>query len=165
MKNPYRDLIRLVGDSPLLAHTLSALGALHYALLANGDFPSLPWTSAEPASTGNLLLPHGVEEAVAGIISRRPVSSRAYGHFLNLKQRALRQLSLDIRDPVMQRDDRTVAAILALALLDVIESGSGAWKYHLEGAKNLLKSRGRASQPTQSIIDGLDTFVVDGCLM
>lgn len=94
-------------------------------------------------------------------------SNLAYGHFLGLKQRALRSLSLSISDESLRHDDRTVAAILVLILLDANESGNGAWKYHLEGAKNLLRSRQETakSESMQEVIEELDTFVVDNCLM
>lgn len=154
----------LVGDSPVLAHTFSALGALHYALLANGDLPPLP-SLAGDAMTSEDLLPTPGREDIAIRVQNRRSASAAYENFLHLKHRALRQISANLRDTYLRNDDRTVAAILSLALLDVIESGSGEWKYHLEGAKNLLK--GREGSPTSNVAvsNWLDQFVVDGCLM
>lgn len=57
--------------------------------------------------------------------------------------------------------------ILVLVLLDAMESGSGAWKFHLEGAKNLLRSRqdSMSDSNMRRIVEGLDTFVIDSCLM
>jgi hypothetical protein len=104
-----------------------------------------------------------IEEIVAPASSRKP-SSQAYQHFLEFKQRALRQLSLDLQNPAMQRDGRTLAAIVLLAFLDIIESGSGAWSYHIEGAKKLLKERPENGLG-QGILDDLDAFALDGCLM
>ncbi|OJJ44282.1 hypothetical protein ASPZODRAFT_135084 [Penicilliopsis zonata CBS 506.65] len=164
VKNPYLDLITLIGESPVLAYSLTATGAVHYALVANGDLPSLPWTpSNNPSPAGRSLLQSDFDSVVANVISRKPVS-QVYEHFLSLKHRALRQLSQDLRDPLLQNDDRTVAAILVLAVLDAFESGSGAWKCHLEGAKKLLKNRQQIGHH-RSLIDGLDTFVTDGCLL
>jgi len=166
IQNPYRDLISLVGESPLLANALSATGALHYALLADGDFSPMPWSTGEPTTNGTLLTPKEVEREVTSSMSRRP-SSKVYEHFLGLKQRTLRQLSQDIRDPVKRNDDKTAAAIMVLALMDAIESGDEAWKYHLEGAKNLLNSRqhGFDASRSQEILGWLDTLTVDGCLI
>lgn len=165
-QNPYRDLISLVGESPLLANALSATGALHYALLADGDFSPMPWSTGEPGANRTLLTPKEVEREVTSSMSRRP-SSKVYEHFLGLKQRALRQLSQDIRDPVKRNDDKTAAAIMVLALMDAIESGDEAWKYHLEGAKNLLNSRqhGFDASRSQENLGWLDTLTVDGCLI
>ncbi|KAE8349207.1 fungal-specific transcription factor domain-containing protein [Aspergillus coremiiformis] len=166
VRNPYRDLTVLVGDSPVLAHALAATGALHYALLASCDFSPTPWLSDGASVTGALPSPQDVEKAVINSMSRRP-ASKIYEHFLQLKQRTLRQLSLDLQDPIKQTDNRTLAVIMVLALIDAIESGDGAWKYHLEGVKKLLMSRQKKSpsSPTQRIIDWLDAFVVDGCLV
>lgn len=159
IKNPYRDLLALVGDSPVLAHAISATGALHYAILYHDDSSPAPWSSAATMPLEEL------ENAVTSSVTRRPAAG-VYEDFLAFKQRALRQLYLDIGDPTRQNDDRTVAAIIVLALLDAIESGGGSWKYHLEGAKKLLQSReSDTSASAREIIGGLDTFAVDGCLM
>ncbi|GFF28502.1 acriflavine sensitivity control protein acr-2 [Aspergillus udagawae] len=165
VRNPYRDLTFLVGDSPLLAHALAATGALHHAILTNLEF-SLPWSSDAAGDGGTALSSEEVERAVISSMARRP-SSKDYEHFLGFKQRALRQLSLDICDPVMRNDNRTLAAIMVLALMDAIESGDGAWKYHLEGAKKLLKSRQQSKSPIQAqgMMNWLDTFAIDGCLL
>jgi hypothetical protein len=165
VRNPYRDLTFLVGDSPLLAHALAATGALHHAILTNLEF-SLPWSSDAAGDGGTALSSEEVERAVISSMARRP-SSKDYEHFLGFKQRALRQLSLDICDPVMRNDNRTLAAIMVLALMDAIESGDGAWKYHLEGAKKLLKSRQQSESPIQAqgMMNWLDTFAIDGCLL
>jgi hypothetical protein len=48
---------------------------------------------------------------------------------------------MDLHNPAMQKDGRTLAAIVLLAFIDIFESGSGAWSYHIEGAKKLLKDR------------------------
>lgn len=143
----------------MLAHAISATGALHYAILYHDDHSPAPWSSA-----GTMPLEE-LENAVTSSVTRRPAAS-VYQDFLAFKQRALRQLFLDIGDPARQNDDRTLAAIIVLALLDAIESGGGSWKYHLEGAKKLLQSRQHdASASAREIIGGLDTFAVDGCLM
>ncbi|OGM39506.1 C6 finger domain protein Acr-2 [Aspergillus bombycis] len=166
VRNPYRDLTVLVGDSPVLAHALAATGALHYALLASCDFSPTPWLSDGASVTGALPSPQDVEKAVISSMARRP-ASKFYEQFLKLKQRTLRQLSLDLQDPLKQNDTKTLAVIMVLALMDAIESGDGAWKYHLEGVKKLLMSRQSKSpsSPTQRMIDWLDAFVLDGCLV
>lgn len=163
VKNPYRDIIALVGSSPVLAFGLSAMGALHYSLLSDSDSSMMPW-SPQNSGTANLLLsPEEIEDVITPVASRRP-TSKAFEHFLEFKQRALNQLATDLSGPNMQKDDRTLAGIVVLGLLDLIESGSGAWSYHVEGAKNLLKSRPKNASG-QGLIEGLDTFAIDGCLM
>ncbi|KAL5365442.1 fungal-specific transcription factor domain-containing protein [Aspergillus floccosus] len=166
VQNPFRDLTLLVGDSPVLAHALAATGALHYAILANSDFSPMPWSSDGTALTSAPLSPQDLEQAVISTISQRP-ASKVYEHFLTFKHRALHQLARDVGDSVMRNDTRTLAAIMVLALMDAIESGDGAWKYHMEGAKKILNVRQRGSNPAQAngMMEWLDTFAVDGCLL
>ncbi|CAI7584591.1 unnamed protein product [Penicillium viridicatum] len=157
-KNPFRDLTALVNHSPVLASSIAALGALHFSLVSESD------SAVEPWSSGNLSMSaEEIEDIVAPASSRKP-TSQAYHHFLEYKQRALRQLSMDLHNPTMQHDGRTLAAIILLAFLDIFESGSGSWSYHIEGAKKLLKDRPENS-PGQGILDDLDAFALDGCLI
>ncbi|CAG7983471.1 unnamed protein product [Penicillium salamii] len=162
-KNPFRDLTALVNHSPVLAHSITALGALHYSLLSESDSSLLPWSSGNLATANSNLSVEEIEDIVAPASSRKPLS-QAYRHFLEFKQRALHQLSLDLQNPATQKDGRTLAAIVLLAFLDIIESGSGAWSYHIEGAKKLLKDRPESGLG-QGILEDLDAFALDGCLI
>lgn len=162
-KNPFRDIISLVGHSPVLAHSISAMGALHYSLVSDSDTTLMPWSTNNLETVSWILTPEEIENVITPAASRRP-SSKVYQQFLEFKQRALHQLSMDLDSPVMQRDNRTLAGIVVLALLDLFESGSGAWSYHIEGAKKLIKSRPKDELP-KGILEGLETFAIDGCLM
>ncbi|KAL4794591.1 fungal-specific transcription factor domain-containing protein [Aspergillus venezuelensis] len=165
VKNPFRDLIPLVGDSPVIAQSLAAMGALHYVILANGEFSPMPWPVEKPPTSGMPSPPDETGPAELSSLSRRSYS-QVYEQFLGIKQRALQQLSQDISDPVLRNDNKTLAAIMVLALMDAIESGRGAWKYHLEGAKKLLQSREHdKSGQTQTMMNWLDDFATDGCLV
>lgn len=165
VKNPFRDMTLVAGDSPVLAFALAATGALHYSILANSDYSPMPWSS-DASALATILSAEDAEGAVIRTLSQRP-TSKVFEHFLKLKQRALQQLGRDIGDPVMRNDPRTLAAIMVLALMDAIESGNGAWKHHLEGAKKLLDVRQREKSPSQSpdMLEMLDTFAIDGCLL
>ncbi|KAL4878696.1 fungal-specific transcription factor domain-containing protein [Aspergillus karnatakaensis] len=165
VKNPFQDLIPLVNDSPVIAHSLAAMGALHYVILANGEFSPMPWAGARLSISDPTTPPEAVGPADLGALSRRSCP-RAYEHFLGLKQRALHQLSRDVSDPSLRSDNRTLAAIMVLALMDAIESGHGAWKFHLEGAKKLLENRSHVkSSQAQTMMNWLDDFATDGCLV
>ncbi|KXG48824.1 Protein of unknown function DUF3468 [Penicillium griseofulvum] len=162
-KNPFRDLTALVNHSPVLASSIAALGAIHYSLVSESNPSVLPWSSGNISMADSNLSVQEIEDIVAPSNSRKP-TSQAYHHFLEYKQRALRQLSMDLNNPAMQKDGRTIAAIVLLAFLDIFESGSGAWSYHIEGAKKLLKDRPE-NGPGQGILDDLDAFALDGCLI
>lgn len=104
----------------------------------------------------------GTPQAQMTLLTLR--DSRAYEHFLRLKQRALCQLSREVSHPLTRINDQTIAAIFVLILLDVMEAGNTAWMYHLEGAKNILRSRlsDLSSLPASS---GIGSFVIDACLI
>ncbi|KAJ5924723.1 hypothetical protein N7466_008910 [Penicillium verhagenii] len=162
MKNPWRDMLALVGHSPLIANVLSATGAMHYSLVSNSDSSTMPWSSHNPLATNSLLSSEDIENMI--IPSSRQTNSKAYHHFLEYKQRTLKLLSQDISNPAKKNDDITLAAIIVLALLDLFESGSGAWSYHIEGAKKIMRSRPE-NQIGQGILQGLEAFAIDGCLI
>ncbi|KAJ5835006.1 hypothetical protein N7447_001032 [Penicillium robsamsonii] len=162
-KNTFRDLTALVNHSPVLASSIAALGALHYSLVSESDSSVLPWSYGNLSMADSNLSVEEIEDIVAPAGSRKP-TSQAYHHFLEYKQRALRQLSMDLNNPAMQKDGRTIAAIVLLAFLDIFESGSGAWNHHIEGAKKLLRDRPE-NGPGQGILDDLDAFALDGCLI
>ncbi|KAJ5792807.1 uncharacterized protein N7503_008785 [Penicillium pulvis] len=163
LKNPYRDMLALVGNSPLMANVLSAMGALHYSLISNSDSSMMPWSTQNPLSTNSLLSSEDIENMIIPTSSRQ-TTSKAYHHFLEYKQRTLKQLSKDLSNPAKQNADITLAAVVILALLDLFESGSGAWSYHIEGAKKIMRSRPE-SQIGQGILQGLETVAIDGCLI
>ncbi|KUL90707.1 hypothetical protein ZTR_00045 [Talaromyces verruculosus] len=134
VKNPYRDLIPYINGSSVLADSLAAIGAIQFAYKSDNH--------------GQLLIDAAAGDEAsfkAGLTLMKPHDTQAYEHFLRLKQRALHQLSADVSHPLTRIDDRTVAAMFVLILLDVIESGNTSWMYHLE--------------------DGIDAFVVDACLI
>ncbi|GAM39336.1 hypothetical protein TCE0_034r10805 [Talaromyces pinophilus] len=153
VKNPYRDLIPYINGSSVLADSLAAIGAIQFAYKSDNH--------------GQLLIDAAAGDEAsfkAGLTLMKPHDTQAYEHFLRLKQRALHQLSADVSHPLTRIDDRTVAAMFVLILLDVIESGNTSWMYHLEGAKNILRSRFSDSNRLPST-DGIDAFVVDACLI
>lgn len=49
-------------------------------------------------------------------------------------------LSHSLRDGKLSKKDTTVASIFLLIFLDLLESGSDGWNFHLEGLKNLIAS-------------------------
>lgn len=59
---------------------------------------------------------------------------------LSFKHQAMEALSQSLRDTQLSKKDTTVASIFLLIFLDLLESGSDGWNFHLQGAKNLIAS-------------------------
>lgn len=69
---------------------------------------------------------------------------------ISSKQRSLQYLRSALEEPVRRGEIQTFGTALVLALLDLFETGSGAWATHLEGAKGLL--------------DYQESSMLEGCL-
>jgi hypothetical protein len=81
------------------------------------------------------------------------------GYALGCYTKALASTFKALKDPVLTKRDDTLAAILLLGLFENITAktlGMLAWSSHIEGAIQLVKSRGR--EQLQSKI-GLDLFI------
>jgi hypothetical protein len=73
---------------------------------------------------------------------------------LLFKHQAMEALSLSLRDKSLSNQDTTVASIFLLIFLDLLESGSDGWNFHLEGAKNLIASTYKHSEDQAVVNDG-----------
>lgn len=60
--------------------------------------------------------------------------------YLYFKARCLNLVSASLSQQDQCDEEPTFIAVVLLALLDLIESGSGSWIFHLEGAKRLLEA-------------------------
>lgn len=59
---------------------------------------------------------------------------------LLFKHQAMEALSRVLGDGRIEKSETTVASIFLLIFLDLLESGSEGWNFHLEGAKSLITS-------------------------
>ncbi|KAJ5294950.1 hypothetical protein N7508_009771 [Penicillium antarcticum] len=116
-KNPLRSLIPLGMKEPILQKAILALAARHHV---NSGQPFHQFQA--PTSPGlinanrdALLFKHQAMEAL----------SRALGN----------------ANSNSSKKDTTVASIFLLIFLDLLESGSDGWNFHLEGAKSLISSQ------------------------
>lgn len=66
--------------------------------------------------------------------------SNANQDALLFKHQAMEALSRSLRGTESFKKDTTVASIFLLIFLDLLESGSDGWNFHLQGAKNLIAS-------------------------
>jgi hypothetical protein len=114
------------------------ISACHYSQ----SITSCP--TAELIATGNLANASfaGRLDANSLVISRAALLK----YYLQSKAHCLRLISdslLKGRDP--EGDTAILIAVILLAILDLFESGSMAWAFHIEGAKKLLRSGAMAA--------------------
>ncbi|PYI01870.1 C6 transcription factor (Acr-2) [Aspergillus sclerotiicarbonarius CBS 121057] len=115
-QNPMRKLIPAALEEPVLLMSVVALSAQHMANTARRFYSS-----------------EGTTYAGAG-------SADAHHSALLYKHQAIQGLSRAVNDARLCRRDLTVASAFLLIFLDLLESGSDNWNFHLEGLKKLMNS-------------------------
>lgn len=110
-RNPFRSLISLALDDPVLLKASLALAARHR-------------TNAEHSF-------HQHELASSGLVD-------SHREALAFKYQAMQGLAQALNDTTSHKKHTTVAAAFLLIFLDLLESGSDKWNFHLEGAKSLI---------------------------
>ncbi|CAG7999706.1 unnamed protein product [Penicillium nalgiovense] len=113
-RNPFRSLISFGLKDPVLQKGILALAARHHANTGQ-SFHQLQ----APTSAGRI---------------------NANRDALLFKHQAMEALSRVLSDGRIAKSDTTVASIFLLIFLDLLESGSEGWNFHLEGAKSLITS-------------------------
>lgn len=111
-RNPFRNLIPLGLECPVLLKALLALAARHH--VNTGQSFSEPISPKFPEL----------------VIANRQA--------LAFKHQAMKALSNLLADRTLSQQNSTVASVFLLIFLDLLESGSDGWNFHLEGAKKLI---------------------------
>lgn len=125
--NSFRDLLLLSGDHAVLQHVIVANSALHYAnAMRNGQKAS------------------DIQQELSG---------KAHRDALVAKHRALRLLSEALANANLIYPDVVLASIMLFIMLELLESGTSEWRFHIEGARQLmgyLRQNGKLESPTLS---------------
>lgn len=122
--NPFRSLLAYAVDNSTLKMSIIAVSARHFANSARSF-----------NQTGDTLSPRFVNANVDAL------------HF---KTRAIKALSSSLSHPEPSQKDATMAVILLLIFLDILESGIDGWKCHLHGAEGLVKISQSMLEPDAS---------------
>lgn len=131
--NPYRNIIPWI-NIPTVASAIMTVSSCHYIqYITNCSVADLlpqtrngigPLTAMEPRS-GNL-------DTYRGPFVNYYLRSK--DHSLKLVSAAL------VTNRTSQGHQSLLIAVVLLAFLDIFESGSGAWSYHIEGIKKMLEA-------------------------
>lgn len=169
-RNPYRQLIPLGGTSPTLRSTIAAVAACHYMHTCNRNSLYSISSQDRPFGPPRSSLPFDEEFAN----SPDPTVRSVYRHVLAFKHLALSRLKNSLSSPQRRDSDTTIASVLLLIALDMIQSGHGDWKIHMDGAKGLVKARlgdlagkmeiGGEHALLPTLYSNLDTFLTSTCM-
>ncbi|KAE8354852.1 fungal-specific transcription factor domain-containing protein [Aspergillus coremiiformis] len=136
-ENPFRRLISLAMNNSVLQKAALALAARHRANSGRSfDNPAVE------ASTDLM---------------------QAHQDALVFKHQAIQGLTFALNDPTISGQDTTVASIFLLIFLDLLESGSDKWNFHLEGAKRLIthsQLQSGASQDPGRTVQEIRKFII-----
>ncbi|PKX90590.1 uncharacterized protein P174DRAFT_462782 [Aspergillus novofumigatus IBT 16806] len=142
-KNPLRNLIPAALGHPVLLMSILALSARHKANAARTFYQS------ESATHSGL----GLQDA-------------SY-NALQFKYNAIQGLSRALGTARPSQKDIIVASAFLLIFLDLLESGSDKWNFHLEGIKSLMAQfpasqapRTMTSQDMGTTVQGLRDFIL-----
>ena len=117
----------------MVATAIVTVAACHYIQgLTGSTLPGLPTPVTDQAPP--LITP---KFDIAGL-----TTSERYliDYYLRLKELSLNLVSSHLTMHHSKAgDNASVIAIVLLAVLDIFESGSGAWNVHLEGSKKLIE--------------------------
>lgn len=165
--NPYRRLLQMVNVSSGLCAAMAAIGACHNLHILHYSDQS-PFDSLSLKNKGE-----SFEDGKQFARSSNPNVRVAYQHLLVLKHRALCHLEQNLSNPRTRGEDASIASALLLMVLDMVESGRGSWKQHVEGAKRLLQSRfrplvekdaDRLSPLPCAVYDSFNMFLAGSCM-
>ncbi|KAJ5974205.1 fungal-specific transcription factor domain-containing protein [Penicillium waksmanii] len=122
--NPFRSLLAYAVDNITLKMSIMAVSARHFANSA--------WSFNQTDDTSS------------------PRFVNANVDALHFKTRAIKALSSSLSHPESSQKDATMATILLLIFLDILESGIDGWKYHLHGAEGFVKISQSMLEPDAS---------------
>ncbi|KAM3500138.1 hypothetical protein MY11210_009544 [Beauveria gryllotalpidicola] len=117
--NPFRTLLAYASEDATLQTSIISLAARHYA------------------NTGLFF--------DAADAHRSPRFAKAQLDALRCKGQAIKALSESMSRPSTRNKDATMATILLLIFLDILESGMDGWSFHIRGVKLLYQSTAQSS--------------------
>ncbi len=156
--NPFRNLIPLTRQHPLLLQIIIANSALH---ISNASQKSLVWdnTTAFPPRhyTSLLRSPCSRYSAI-----QHPES---YSDALAAKQRALYLLKSALTSIGAADIDVALAVVLLFIEFELIDSGRDNWRHHTDGARTIIESWYGSNISARNAITPLRSCLISNCLV
>ena len=156
-KNPFRALIPLTHQHPVLLETIIANSALHMSNVYQKSSALDPTTFPFGCRISSL------ESACSS--SSAFQQPRSYNDALAAKQQALRFLRSNLVNIASADIDVTLAAVLLLIEFELIDSGRDNWRYHVNGARTIIKTLCNSNLSMQGAMSPLRKCLVSNCLV
>ena len=156
-QNPFRDLIPLATQHPVLLNIIIANSALNIS-------------NASQQSTGESfplgLRPQPLTRKVPQLrISSTNQLSSWYRDALIAKQRALKSLNSVLNDVNSTGIDVALGSVLLFTEFELADSGTKDWRMHMQGARALINSVKETYRLEYSRLSSLRRCLISNCLV
>lgn len=155
--NPFRELIPMIHQHPLLQHIIVANSALHMSnacekplILHQSGFNISRQTDMSDLSRS--ILPSLKQ-------------TESYSSALAAKQKALVLLRSALSNPTSMDVDVILAAVLLFIELELLDSGRDNWRHHINGARTIIEKFCHPSMLTPASMTPLRCSLVSNCLV
>ncbi|KXH37642.1 hypothetical protein CNYM01_08366 [Colletotrichum nymphaeae SA-01] len=159
-RNPFRQLIAVAYQQPILMQTIVANSALHmsntYQRLPQSSIMSAMIASTQSStSLSNSLLAERCGPDLPEIIHDA----------LMAKQQALVMLQSALEDMTTVNVDLILAVVLLLISCELIDSGQGNWMFHINGARVITEKLIASAMATETAWSPLCRSLISNCLV
>ena len=155
--NPFRELVPLTDQHPVLLQIIIANSALH---MSNACQKSLVLDTTSDPVRNHTGLPGS--PCLTSSACPRPDS---YNDALAAQQRALYLLKIALTSIASVDIDVTLAVVLLFVEFELIDSGRDNWRYHINGARTIIKTLCGSNISTQTAMSPLRRCLISNCLV
>lgn len=158
--NPFRELIPMAYQQPMLLQTIIASSALHMsnACQRSPRSSSILTTMASTQNRTSLVS----SLSIGPCMTSRP---ETYHDALRAKQQALCLLKSALEDIASADVDVILAVVLLLVGFELIDSGRGNWIFHIHGARIIIEKLIAFTLATETALSPLRSWLVSNCLV
>ena len=156
-RNPFRELIPLTHQHPVLLQIIIANSALH---MSNACQKSLGLDMTASPRRHHTSPADSLFSKSSAI--RQPES---YDAALAAKQRALSLLKSALTDIASVDIDVILAVVLLFIEFELIDSGKDNWRYHINGARTIIETLYGANISMQSALNPLRSCLISNWLV
>ncbi|RYC92486.1 hypothetical protein BFJ63_vAg4546 [Fusarium oxysporum f. sp. narcissi] len=157
--NPFRELIPMAYQQPMLLQAIIASSALHMSNACQRPSSSLSIFTTMASSQSSKSF---VDSLSIGHTTSHP---EAFHDALRAKQQALCLLNSAVGSMASANVDAILAAVLLLIGFELIDSGRGSWISHINGARMIIEKMIASGSGTGTVFSPLRSWLVSNCLV
>jgi hypothetical protein len=146
-RNPFRDLIPLTRQHPILLQIIVANSAMHMFKSSRRHLKSNDQGSEESLRCRNL------------------EGFRPYLDALTAKHRALSMLKNALMDKTTTDSDVILTVMILFVELELLDSGRNNWKHHIEGARTIIANLFKAQLPEKLSVNLLRSCLISNWIV